>query len=54
VSNDFGSSWTLMKERVTERFFWAVDGVDSNPSIVHMELQDPMGPVTYFACLGMK
>ncbi|XP_045189773.1 VPS10 domain-containing receptor SorCS1-like isoform X2 [Mercenaria mercenaria] len=52
VSKDFGATWKLMMERVTERFFWAVDGVDHNPNIVHMELQDPMGPVTYFACIA--
>ncbi|KAL4231927.1 Sortilin-related VPS10 domain containing receptor 2 [Mactra antiquata] len=50
VSQDFGLTWTLMITRVTERFFWAVDNVDPSPDIVHMELQDPMGPVTYFAC----
>lgn len=41
-----------MKSRVTERFFWAVPDVDLSPDVVHMELQDPMGPVTYFACKG--
>lgn len=54
VSENFGTTWKVMKERVTERFFWAVKGVDPNPNIVHMELQDPVGPVTYFACIGKK
>ncbi|KAH3790539.1 hypothetical protein DPMN_168741 [Dreissena polymorpha] len=52
VSEDFGSTWCLLRERVTERFFWAVQGVDKEPRTVHMELQDPVGPVTYFACIA--
>jgi len=37
---------------VTERFFWGIEGVDLDTRTVHMELQDPMGPVTYYACKG--
>ena len=41
-----------MAERVTERIFWAVKGVDENINTVHFEVQDPMGPVTYHACIA--
>ena len=52
LSEDFGLTWTLLKERVTERFFWGVPGVDHDPRTVHMELQDPIGPVSYHCCIG--
>ena len=52
ISEDFGSSWEVMAERVTERIFWAVEGVDENINTVHFEVQDPMGPVTYHACIA--
>ena len=41
-----------MKERVTERIFWAVEGVDENTNTVHFEVQDPMGPVYYHSCIA--
>ncbi|WAR21800.1 SORC2-like protein [Mya arenaria] len=50
VSENFGRTWTLLQERVTERFFWAVPDVDLDMRTVHMEVQDPVGPVTYYAC----
>lgn len=52
VSSDFCETWTVLKERVTERFFWGVEGMDTDTRTVHMELQDSMGPVTYYACIG--
>lgn len=52
MSNDFCQTWLELKERVTERFFFGVEGVDNDTRTVHMELQDPVGPVTYFACIG--
>ena len=41
VSEDLGKNWKLVKQFVNTHFFWAVKGVDSDDSVVHMEVQDP-------------
>ncbi|XP_037685259.1 VPS10 domain-containing receptor SorCS2 isoform X2 [Choloepus didactylus] len=51
VSSDLGKKWNLLQERVTrECVFWAVAGVDSDPDLVHMEIQDPSGGFRYVTC----
>ncbi|XP_044298787.1 VPS10 domain-containing receptor SorCS2 isoform X2 [Varanus komodoensis] len=51
ASIDLGIKWTLLQERVSkDHIFWAVDGVDGDPDVVHMEIQDPDGDVYYMAC----
>ena len=46
VSEDLGKNWKLVNQFVNTHFFWAVKGVDSDDSVVHMEVQDPrMGEV---------
>ncbi|KAI2662529.1 VPS10 domain-containing receptor SorCS2 [Labeo rohita] len=41
ISTDLGHKWTLLQERITkDRVFWAVTGVDVDPDLVHMEIQD--------------
>ncbi|XP_010886317.2 VPS10 domain-containing receptor SorCS2 isoform X4 [Esox lucius] len=52
VSTDLGQKWTLMQERVTkDRIFWSVAGVDVDPDLVHMEMQDTSGGYLYVTCL---
>ncbi|XP_058250232.1 VPS10 domain-containing receptor SorCS2 isoform X1 [Hemibagrus wyckioides] len=52
VSTDLGRKWTLLQERVTkDRVFWSVAGVDVDPDLVHMEIQDTSGGYLYVTCL---
>nr|XP_054603557.1 VPS10 domain-containing receptor SorCS2 [Nothobranchius furzeri] len=52
ASADPGRKWTLLQERVTkDRIFWSVSGVDMDPDLVHMEMQDPSGGDLYVTCL---
>ncbi|XP_066537027.1 VPS10 domain-containing receptor SorCS2 [Hoplias malabaricus] len=52
VSTDLGRKWTLLQDRVTkDRFYWAVSGVDVDPDLVHMEMQDSSGGHLYVTCL---
>uniref|UniRef100_A0AAZ3R5V2 VPS10 domain-containing receptor SorCS2 n=1 Tax=Oncorhynchus tshawytscha TaxID=74940 RepID=A0AAZ3R5V2_ONCTS len=52
VSTDLGRKWTLMQERVTkDRIYWSVAGVDVDPDLVHMEMQDTSGGYLYVTCL---
>ncbi|XP_052002910.1 VPS10 domain-containing receptor SorCS2-like isoform X4 [Xyrauchen texanus] len=52
VSTDQGHKWTLLQERVTkDRVIWAVSGVDVDPDLVHMEIQDIGGGYLYVTCL---
>ncbi|XP_046871070.1 VPS10 domain-containing receptor SorCS2 [Hypomesus transpacificus] len=52
VSTDLGRKWTLLQERVTkDRVFWSVSGVDVDPDLVHMEMQDTSGGYLYVTCL---
>ncbi|KAJ0055861.1 hypothetical protein NL108_013982, partial [Boleophthalmus pectinirostris] len=52
ASTDLGRKWTLLQERVTkDKIFWAVSGVDSDPDLVHMEMQDASGGYLYVTCL---
>uniref|UniRef100_A0AAR2JPT4 VPS10 domain-containing receptor SorCS2 n=1 Tax=Pygocentrus nattereri TaxID=42514 RepID=A0AAR2JPT4_PYGNA len=52
VSTDLGRKWTLLQERVTkDRVYWAVSGVDVDPDLVHMEMQDSSGGHLYVTCL---
>uniref|UniRef100_A0A8C5K2Z9 VPS10 domain-containing receptor SorCS2 n=1 Tax=Jaculus jaculus TaxID=51337 RepID=A0A8C5K2Z9_JACJA len=51
VSTDLGKKWALLHERVTkDHVFWAVSGVDTDPSVVHMESQDLNGGFGYVTC----
>uniref|UniRef100_A0A452H7V3 VPS10 domain-containing receptor SorCS2 n=1 Tax=Gopherus agassizii TaxID=38772 RepID=A0A452H7V3_9SAUR len=51
VSVDLGKKWTLLQERVSkDHIFWAVAGVDRDPDLVHMEIQDPSGGYRYITC----
>ncbi|XP_036083360.1 VPS10 domain-containing receptor SorCS2 isoform X1 [Rousettus aegyptiacus] len=51
VSSDLGKKWTLLQERVTkDHVFWAVSGVDADPDLVHMEVQDLGGGSRYVTC----
>ncbi|XP_074848543.1 VPS10 domain-containing receptor SorCS2 isoform X3 [Carettochelys insculpta] len=51
VSVDLGKKWTLLQERVSkDHIFWAVAGVDRDPDLVHMEIQDPSGGYHYITC----
>lgn len=51
VSSDLGKKWTLLQERVTkDHVFWAVSGVDADPDLVHMEVQDLGGGFRYVTC----
>uniref|UniRef100_A0A8C9SYB9 Sortilin related VPS10 domain containing receptor 2 n=1 Tax=Scleropages formosus TaxID=113540 RepID=A0A8C9SYB9_SCLFO len=51
VSTDLGRKWTLLQERVTkDRIFWSVAGVDVDPDLVHMEMQDTSGGFLYVTC----
>ncbi|CAI5780462.1 Hypothetical predicted protein [Podarcis lilfordi] len=44
ASLDLGTKWTLLQDHVSkDHIFWAVDGVDEDPNLVHMEVQDPRG-----------
>uniref|UniRef100_A0A8C1G5P1 VPS10 domain-containing receptor SorCS2 n=1 Tax=Cyprinus carpio TaxID=7962 RepID=A0A8C1G5P1_CYPCA len=52
ISTDLGHKWTQLQERVTkDRVFWAVTGVDVDPDLVHMEIQDISGGYLYVTCL---
>uniref|UniRef100_A0A3B3WJ67 VPS10 domain-containing receptor SorCS2 n=1 Tax=Poecilia mexicana TaxID=48701 RepID=A0A3B3WJ67_9TELE len=52
ASTDLGRKWTLLQERVTkDRIFWSVSGVDLDPDLVHMEMQDSSGGHLYVTCL---
>ncbi|KAL0970451.1 hypothetical protein UPYG_G00242140 [Umbra pygmaea] len=52
VSTDLGRKWTTLQERVTkDRIFWSVSGVDVDPDLVHMEMQDTSGGYLYVTCL---
>uniref|UniRef100_A0A4W6DHB7 VPS10 domain-containing receptor SorCS2 n=1 Tax=Lates calcarifer TaxID=8187 RepID=A0A4W6DHB7_LATCA len=52
ASIDLGRKWTLLQERVTkDRVFWSVSGVDVDPDLVHMEMQDTSGGYLYVTCL---
>ncbi|KAK5601683.1 VPS10 domain-containing receptor SorCS2 [Crenichthys baileyi] len=52
ASTDLGRKWTLLQERVTkDRIFWSVSGVDLDPDLVHMEMQDSSGGYLYVTCL---
>ncbi|KAM7377629.1 hypothetical protein PAMA_014099 [Pampus argenteus] len=52
ASTDLGRKWTLLQERVTkDRVFWSVSGVDVDPDLVHMEMQDTSGGYLYVTCL---
>ncbi|XP_069488109.1 VPS10 domain-containing receptor SorCS2 isoform X3 [Ambystoma mexicanum] len=51
ASIDLGKKWTLLQEQVTkDRIFWAVAGVDADPTLVHMEVQDTNGAFRYVVC----
>ncbi|NXH20402.1 SORC2 protein, partial [Bucco capensis] len=51
VSVDLGKKWILLQERVSkDHIFWAVAGVDGDPDLVHMEIQDPSGGYRYITC----
>ncbi|XP_072476260.1 VPS10 domain-containing receptor SorCS2 isoform X2 [Notamacropus eugenii] len=51
LSTDLGKKWTLLRERVTkDHVFWAVAGVDGEPDLVHMEIQDLSGGFRYVTC----
>ncbi|XP_069015210.1 VPS10 domain-containing receptor SorCS2 isoform X4 [Embiotoca jacksoni] len=52
ASTDLGRKWTLLQERVTkDKVFWSVSGVDVDPDVVHMEMQDTSGGYLYVTCL---
>ncbi|KAG9345536.1 hypothetical protein JZ751_008680 [Albula glossodonta] len=52
VSTDLGRKWTILQERVSkDRIFWSVAGVDVDPDLVHMEMQDSSGGFLYVTCL---
>ncbi|XP_075999994.1 VPS10 domain-containing receptor SorCS2 isoform X2 [Genypterus blacodes] len=52
ASIDLGQKWTLLQERVTkDKVFWSVFGVDVDPDLVHMEMQDSSGGFLYVTCL---
>ncbi|XP_034757086.1 VPS10 domain-containing receptor SorCS2 isoform X5 [Etheostoma cragini] len=52
ASTDLGRKWTLLQERVTkDKVFWSVSGVDVDPDLVHMEMQDTSGGYLYVTCL---
>ncbi|XP_077598287.1 VPS10 domain-containing receptor SorCS2 isoform X3 [Stigmatopora nigra] len=52
ASIDLGRKWTLLQERVTkDRVFWFVADVDTDPDLVHMEMQDTSGGYLYVTCL---
>uniref|UniRef100_A0A8D0DXF6 VPS10 domain-containing receptor SorCS2 n=1 Tax=Salvator merianae TaxID=96440 RepID=A0A8D0DXF6_SALMN len=51
ASSDLGTKWTLLQNRVSkDHIFWAVDGVDEDPNLVHMEVQDPSEGFRYIVC----
>ncbi|KAH0618071.1 hypothetical protein JD844_017040 [Phrynosoma platyrhinos] len=65
ASLDLGIQWTLMQDHVSKDHIFclvdrltlilsspvrAVDGVDGDPNVVHMEIQDPTGGFHYIAC----
>ncbi|CAH2299744.1 VPS10 domain-containing receptor 2 [Pelobates cultripes] len=51
VSVNLGKKWDLLQEHVTkDHIFWSVAGVDTDPDLVHMEVQDPDGGYRYVMC----
>ncbi|XP_071982233.1 VPS10 domain-containing receptor SorCS2 isoform X2 [Engystomops pustulosus] len=51
VSVNLGKQWDLLQEQVTkEHIFWSVAGVDTDPDLVHMEIQDLDGGYRYVTC----
>ncbi|XP_041443704.1 VPS10 domain-containing receptor SorCS2 isoform X2 [Xenopus laevis] len=51
ASINLGKSWDLLKERASkDHIFWSVAGVDTEPDVVHMEIQDLDGGYRYVAC----
>ncbi|XP_053099146.1 VPS10 domain-containing receptor SorCS2 isoform X2 [Hemicordylus capensis] len=51
ASVDLGIKWTLLQDHVSkDHIFWAVDKVDEDPNLVHMEIQDSSGGFHYMAC----
>ncbi|KAM3938649.1 VPS10 domain-containing receptor SorCS2 isoform 1-T1 [Leptodactylus fuscus] len=51
VSVNLGKQWDLLQEQVTkEHIFWSVAGVDTDPHLVHMEIQDSDGGYRYVTC----
>ncbi|NXP81546.1 SORC2 protein, partial [Ramphastos sulfuratus] len=51
VSIDLGKKWSLLQERVSkDHIFWSVAGVDGDPDLVHMEIQEPSGGYRYITC----
>ncbi|KAG9479759.1 hypothetical protein GDO78_011672, partial [Eleutherodactylus coqui] len=51
VSVNLGKQWDLLQEQVTkEHIFWSVAGVDTEPGLVHMEIQDVDGGYRYVTC----
>ncbi|XP_066479998.1 VPS10 domain-containing receptor SorCS2 isoform X2 [Tiliqua scincoides] len=51
ASLDLGIKWTLLQDRVSkDHIFWAVDGVDGDSNLVHMEIQDSSGGFHYMVC----
>ncbi|XP_029310365.1 VPS10 domain-containing receptor SorCS2 isoform X5 [Cottoperca gobio] len=52
ASTDLGRKWILLQVRVTkDKVFWSVSGVDVDPDLVHMEMQDTSGGYLYVTCL---
>ncbi|XP_044136565.1 VPS10 domain-containing receptor SorCS2 [Bufo gargarizans] len=50
-SVNLGKQWDLLQEQVTkEHIFWSVAGVDTDPGLVHMEIQDKDGGYRYVTC----
>ncbi|XP_053314228.1 VPS10 domain-containing receptor SorCS2 isoform X2 [Spea bombifrons] len=51
ISLNLGKTWDLLQEHVTkDHVFWSVAGVDTDPDLVHMEVQDPDGGYRYVTC----
>ncbi|XP_077166980.1 VPS10 domain-containing receptor SorCS2 isoform X1 [Paroedura picta] len=51
VSADLGIKWTLLQDHVSkDHIFWSVDGVDQDPNLIHMEIQDTNGDFRYVVC----
>ncbi|XP_038601463.1 VPS10 domain-containing receptor SorCS2 isoform X2 [Tachyglossus aculeatus] len=51
VSTDLGKKWSLLQEHVTkDHVFWSVAGVDEDPDLVHLEIEEPSGGFRYVTC----
>ncbi|XP_034267610.1 VPS10 domain-containing receptor SorCS2 isoform X1 [Pantherophis guttatus] len=51
ASLDLGIKWTHIQDHVSkDHIYWAVDGVDEDPDLVHMEVQDPNEGFYYMTC----